>query len=379
MARRTSWVGFWLILVLLAAGCESIVMPSDRLPGPRAALSTLPASLPTRANPVTATAAATLTERAATASPTPPPQPARSSTATVTATSSPTPLPKLGAALASIPATFKEYFNIPYAQAPNTDPNLLSLDIYSPLNATGAHPIMIYIHGGGWSTGDKKDVNHKPQFFVNAGFVFVSVNYRLTPKVKFPTHAYDVAEAVAWIFKNIARYGGDPQKINLIGHSAGAHLAVLISSDERYLLAQGLSLKNIRSVISLDTAGYNLNVFADRCKGSKLPEPYGATFGQVPADLKAASPATYIEPGKNIPPMVLAFSGDVGIGSSVSREMMAREFSQSLQQAGIAHALEGAPQKNHSEISTDFGLSGDILSEKILASLKKIAPGVFQP
>lgn len=346
MPRRISLLGFWLVLVLLASGCEPARVFSVLQSDARIAHATAPA-----------------------------PQPARSNGAPVSVPATPTPQPTAVPA----PVPLREYANIAYAQAPDTDPNLLSLDIYTPAKTGSGHPVMIYVHGGGWSSGDKKEVNHKPQFFVDSGFIFVSVNYRLTPKVKFPTHAYDLAEAVAWVYKNIAQYGGDPHKISLMGHSAGAHLAVLISTDDRYLQAQGLSFKNIRSVISLDTAGYDLTVFAGRCKGSKLPEPYGATFGQVPADLRSASPSTYITGGKNIPAMMIVYSGDVGIGSSVSRELMAQEFSLNLTEAGVPHDLRGALEKNHSDISTDFGKAGDRLSEQVLDSLKKIAPDAFLP
>lgn len=347
MTRRCSLSGFWLIVVLLVTACGPVRVASDILPASSLTLSTAPAPLPAKLN-ASAVAPAQLPAKLT-------PQP------TIT----------------GIPVAINQFFNVSYAKISGVDPDLLSLDIYSPSKITTHLPVMIYVHGGGWSNGDKKEVNFKPEFFIKARFVFVSVNYRLNPKSKFPAQANDVAAAVAWVYKNIAKYGGDPEKISLMGHSAGGHLAVLISSNEKYLQAQGLGLKNIRAVIALDTAGYDLSVFAKRSKGSKLPDPYGATFGQNPADWKSASPVTYIEAGKDIPPMVVVYSGDAGIGSVVSRKLMSEEFSQTLARAGVKHELTGALEKNHNEINTDFGRPGDSLSEQVLISLKKIAPAEF--
>jgi acetyl esterase/lipase len=75
------------------------------------------------------------------------------------------------------------------------------------------------------------------------------INYRLSPQFKYPTHIQDVARAFAWVYKNIAQYGGDPTRIFVSGHSAGGHLTALLATDERWLNEQGLSLKNIKGAI----------------------------------------------------------------------------------------------------------------------------------
>ena len=135
--------------------------------------------------------------------------------------------------------------NLPYATYANVDPNLTSLDVYAP-DSGGCHPILVFIHGGGWIGGDKRFVDEKPRAFVRAGYVFASVNYRLSPKVSHPAHVQDVAQAIRKIRDLAPRYGGDPSRIYLVGHSAGAHLAALVATDGRYLEAQGLSLAAIR-------------------------------------------------------------------------------------------------------------------------------------
>src|SRR5712691_10558282 len=128
--------------------------------------------------------------------------------------------------------------NIPYA-APAHERQVL--DVYSPQNAKNL-PVVFWIHGGGWQTGDKTDVQIKPQAFMDKGFVFVSTNYRLLPSVDMATLVRDVAKSIHWVHDHIAEFGGDPKRLLIMGHSAGAQLAALICTDDRYLEAEGLSL-----------------------------------------------------------------------------------------------------------------------------------------
>src|SRR4051794_15461364 len=86
------------------------------------------------------------------------------------------------------------------------------LDVYAPVGARML-PVVFWIHGGGWQTGDKSEVNRKPQAFVDRGFVFVSTNYRLLPDVDMGTIVRDVAKSAGWVHGQIARYGGDPKRL----------------------------------------------------------------------------------------------------------------------------------------------------------------------
>jgi acetyl esterase/lipase len=138
--------------------------------------------------------------------------------------------------------------NIPYA-----DPALERqvLDVYSPNNAKDL-PVVFWIHGGGWQTGDKSSVQAKPQAFVDKGFVFVSTNYRLLPSVDMGTIIRDIAKSIHWVHDHIAEYGGDPKRLLVMGHSAGAQLAALVCIDDRYLKAEGLSLNIIKGCVPVD-------------------------------------------------------------------------------------------------------------------------------
>src|SRR5262245_7447244 len=101
------------------------------------------------------------------------------------------------------------------------------LDVYAPKGAKDL-PVVFWIHGGGWQTGDKKEVQIKPQAFNDKGFVFISTNYRLLPAVDMGTLIRDVAKAVRWVHDHIPEHGGDPKRLFVMGHSAGAQLAALI-------------------------------------------------------------------------------------------------------------------------------------------------------
>src|SRR4051794_31238868 len=96
--------------------------------------------------------------------------------------------------------------DIPYA---GVQDDKRTLDVYAPAGAKDL-PVVFWIHGGGWQTGDKSDVKLKPQAFMDKGFVFVSVNYRLLPAVDMGTLTRDVAKAFRWVEDHVAEYGGGP-------------------------------------------------------------------------------------------------------------------------------------------------------------------------
>jgi arylformamidase len=133
--------------------------------------------------------------------------------------------------------------NIPYA-TPAHERQVV--DVYSPPHAKNL-PVVFWIHGGGWQTGDKTSVQIKPQAFMDKGFVFVSANYRLLPHVDMGTIVRDIAQSIHWVHDHIAEYGGDPQRLFIMGHSAGAQLAALICTDDRYLKAEGLSSQSSKA------------------------------------------------------------------------------------------------------------------------------------
>lgn len=115
------------------------------------------------------------------------------------------------------------------------------LDVYYPKNSTNC-PTVIWFHGGGLSSGKK----HIPQGLKNKGFIVVTVNYRLSPKVQNPAYIEDAARATAWVFENIAKFNGNPDNIFISGHSAGGYLALMVSLDKKYLAAHNIDADKIK-------------------------------------------------------------------------------------------------------------------------------------
>ncbi|MFB2556340.1 alpha/beta hydrolase fold domain-containing protein [Herbiconiux liangxiaofengii] len=124
---------------------------------------------------------------------------------------------------------------LPYASRPEGQ---LLLDVLAPEPAATLRPVVIYLHGGGWHEGDRGAALHPwlNPLLAARGFVTVSPTYRLSGIATWPAQLDDVRDAVAWVRKNVTRFGGDPERIGIQGFSAGAHLAALIAVDP----AQGI-------------------------------------------------------------------------------------------------------------------------------------------
>ena len=165
--------------------------------------------------------------------------------------------------------------------------------------------MVFWIHGGGWQAGDKTDVQIKPRVFAERGFVFVSTNYRLLPKVEMEVLIRDVAKALGWVHKHIAEHGGDPKRIFVMGHSAGAQLAALICIDDRYLKAEGVSFDVLRGCVPVDGDTYDLPAIIMTAElrqmvhGLPLPIPgHRGKFGNDPKKHIDFSAVTHVGKGK---------------------------------------------------------------------------------
>ena len=125
-----------------------------------------------------------------------------------------------------------------------------ALDIYRP-DGPGPHPVMVFWYGGSWQSGSRADYRFVGVEMAKRGFVTVLPDYRKYPAVTYPAFVEDAADAFAWVRRNISEYGGDPSRIIVSGHSAGAHSAVMLATDQRLLARRGLSPSAIRGVIGL--------------------------------------------------------------------------------------------------------------------------------
>lgn len=198
--------------------------------------------------------------------------------------------------------------------SPPADPARNRLDIYLPKgDSRSPRPFVMHIHGGGWRVGNKNTAStpDKAALFTGLGYGFVSINYRLSPetgdpdnpdpsRIMFPDHPDDVGEAIGWLDRNALRYGLDPDRMILMGHSAGAHLASLVSTDPRYIERYGVDRRQILGVIPLDTAAFDIE---QSVLGSDLDEPsplFANAFGTpaenaVTGDWATASPLTWAD------------------------------------------------------------------------------------
>jgi acetyl esterase/lipase len=125
------------------------------------------------------------------------------------------------------------------------------LDVYRPKHATTNSKVVIFFYGGSWREGSKADYRFAAQALTSRGFVAVLPDYRVYPTVTFPAFVEDGASAVQWVHDNISKFGGDPNHIYLMGHSAGAHIVALLTLDAHYLKDVGLDQNAIRATAGL--------------------------------------------------------------------------------------------------------------------------------
>jgi len=222
------------------------------------------------------------------------------------------------------------------------------LDVYRPAGA-GAAPVILYVHGGGWRRGDKampQMVRNKVPHWVGKGFVFVSTNYRMLPVADVVEQAEDVGRALALTQRNAAAWGGDPTRVVLMGHSAGAHLAALITADASLATRHG-ALPWL-ATIALDSAALDMQAVMQR----PHYRFYDPVFGSDPGFWREASPTHRLQ-ARPAAPMLLVCSSqrDDSVPS-------AREF------AAKATALGGRAtvlpvDLNHMQINDLLGVPGE--------------------
>lgn len=234
------------------------------------------------------------------------------------------------------------------------------LDLYAPANAQGL-PVVFWIHGGGWQAGDKSDVKLKPQAFMDRGCVFVSTNYRLLPAVEMGTIIRDVAKALRWVHEHIAEYGGDPERVLVGGHSAGAQLAALLCTDDRYLKAEGLSFSILKGCVPVDGDTYDVPAIITTAETRRRvhgqPQAkYGhrEKFGNDPAKHIDFSAVTHIAADKGIPPFLILY-----VSSHPDTAAQAERLTAVLREAGLPVRPFGVRDTSHVKLNDDLGLPDD--------------------
>lgn len=263
--------------------------------------------------------------------------------------------------------------DVPYAE-PALERQVL--DIHAPKDAKNL-PVVFWIHGGGWQAGDKTAVQDKPRAFVEKGFVFVATNYRLLPHVDMGTLFRDVAKSLGWVYKNIASYGGDPNRILVMGHSAGAQLAALLCIDDRLLKAEGVPFSALKGCVPVDGDTYDVPAIIETAETRRRVhgEPQAKVghrekFGNDPQKHVDYSAVTHVAKDKGIPPFLILYVAD-----HPDTTAQARRLAAVLKNSDIPATAFGAKGTNHSKLNEDLGPAGDPATQAIFdfvaAVLKK--------
>lgn len=210
----------------------------------------------------------------------------------------------------------------------------LKLDVWAPHAAERPLPVVIFLYGGGWSSGSRGGYAFAGSGFAGQGFVTVVPDYRLVPATRFPGFLEDGAAAVRWTRDNIARFGGDPDRIAIAGHSAGAYNAAMLSLDPRWLRGAGVPDGTIKAAALL-AGPYDFLPFTD---GSSV-----AALGQWPRPAET-QPINFVTAAA--PPMLLA----TGDADRTVNPRNSRALAERLAAAGRPVELKVYPGKGHVDV-----------------------------
>lgn len=229
-----------------------------------------------------------------------------------------------------------------------------TLDVWAPDEAVSTpRPVLIFWHGGGWVKGDRAVYAFAGRAFASRGFVVVIPDYRKVPQVRFPAFIEDGAEAVRWTRDNIGRFGGDPERIALAGHSAGAHTAVLLALDPRWLRAVEVDPEIVRAAVGL-SGPYDFYPFDKKRSIDAMaawPQP------------RDTQPIAFAR--ADAPPLLLATSD----ADTVVRARNANNLAARLGQLGAPVTLKNYGELSHEEVmmavSKPFRGKGPVLDDSV--------------
>lgn len=227
------------------------------------------------------------------------------------------------------------------------------LDFHTARGTAGAAPLVLFVHGGGWTNGSKDNATgpHMAPHYTALGYHFATIDYRLVPDATVEQQAQDVADALKHLLGRAGQLGIDPGKVVLMGHSAGAHLVALVGTDPQYLRRAGLSYQDVDGVIPLDGAAYDV---AEQMKQSRLPllkRRYDAAFGKDLARQRALSPIHQAAAPNAASWLILHV--DRADGRQQSQDL-ARALRRAGAEAGLRE-FEGKGMKGHMEINRRMG------------------------
>jgi arylformamidase len=246
--------------------------------------------------------------------------------------------------------------DVPYVE--DGDP-LQQLDLYVPANPGCIPlPLVVWVHGGGWQIGDKANaMAPKVRLWTDAGWAVASVNYRLSDaavpevdRVMAPSHNEDVAAAVGWLVEHAAETGIDPERIALLGHSAGAGIVASLATDPGYLGREGLEPADLGCVAPLDTEAFSIEVAVGT--GPELNDVYTNAFGADPERWAELSPLTHVGEA-DLPDLFLVTRG------LPARRQLVAAFAQAAEDAAGRVTIVDLPGFSHEDVNKKIGDPSD--------------------
>lgn len=223
------------------------------------------------------------------------------------------------------------------------------LDIYTPepaVGGTASYPVVVFFYGGSWNRGERDDYKFLGQAIASRGIVVAVADYRLYPQVTYPDFLLDSAKAVAWVRRNAARYGADPSRLFVMGHSAGAYNAAMIALDPRWLGGQGMSPAQLAGWIGL-AGPYDFLPSADPAvrpvfhhpsyPAGAQPIDHASGSASLPAFLGAAAEDSVVDPRRNTVHLANALRA---AGASVTLKIY-RRVNHATLIASLARPLRG--------------------------------------
>lgn len=255
--------------------------------------------------------------------------------------------------------------NITYvAQKLDEVTSLQTLDVYRPNNIDLA-PVILYVHGGGWAFGDKKDVHVKPNYFTLKGLAFVSMNYRLRWDYKIYDQLVDIVSAIRWIQDNGAKHGLDADRIILMGNAAGGHLVSLVMTDSSYLRAEGMSSNSVKAVISIDSTSYDITRLMKELGSFVERRQHEVIFSSDEGVWRAASPQTHVSKNTSLPPFALLYNPEQDLTA-----LQAKGFAKAITAAGGELVMIPGSTSDPERTDELIGVSGNIATGALMAFIR---------
>ena len=228
-----------------------------------------------------------------------------------------------------------------------------TLDVWRPTGPVAKRPVLIFWYGGGWVHGSRRAYGFAARAYAKAGFVVVMPDYRKVPDIRFPAMLQDGAQAVKWTRDHIAEFGGDPARIGIAGHSAGAYTVAMIALDRRWLRAEGVDPGIVKAAVGL-SGPYNFYPYTSKRAVDAM---------QGVKDPMMAQPITFAR--ADAPPMLLVTSKfDTEV-----RPHNAYDLEAKLKKLGAAVTLIDYPGIDHEEVamalSVPYRGKGPVLADSV--------------